>query len=208
MSKRERSAISATARRELDAVDAALREEAVGAEHTDLAELVHVLRATRPRARAQFIEALDARAARRFEHVFAAAHDGRRPRPAPARRWLGGRAEASAWRGALVRPALGVGLVVLLLAAVAIPLALSGGAGTHARRTPAGSDQVKRAQLKGASEEAPASVELQAAPAESGPGASAPAGGGAAVRQIERAATLDVGVTPDAIQSAAQRVFT
>jgi hypothetical protein len=67
----------------LDAIDAVLAGEPVGAEYAELAEIALLLRAERPQARPSFAERMDERVARRFAQV---------PPPAPKkprRSWAG-----------------------------------------------------------------------------------------------------------------------
>src|SRR5437773_9550801 len=75
MSRHEKTQLSVEARRELQAIDATLADEAVGAADAQLAELTRTLRGLRPRPGEAFVQTLDAKAAQGF----------RRERPAPAR---------------------------------------------------------------------------------------------------------------------------
>jgi hypothetical protein len=109
-------------------------------------------------------------------------------------------------------PAAGLGLTVILLAVLAVSLS-GGSGGRHAApvpvAAPSGPTTVSPTLPGGrplsretASPRASkAGTETAGAPA-SAPAAAAPA------RQVERTSTLDVGVAPSSIQSAAQRVFT
>src|SRR5438445_12595193 len=130
MSRSRSSNLSAQAQRELDAIDGALAERPVAAEHDALARFARELRASRPQADEQFLATLDARAAQGFE-LPGAGRAASSSRPRRAR----GRARAP-WarpklRGLTARPALGLALAALLALAVALPIALRGGG--HAR---------------------------------------------------------------------------
>jgi uncharacterized protein DUF4349 len=210
MSRHDRHTLSAETQRELDAVDAALNGEAVADAHAPLAELAHALRATRPRPREEFVRALDERAARGFnaggERV-KRSRGGRRRRP-----------PVGVGNALLARPALGLAVVALLAASVAVPLVLSGGARAPVASSPAKVLPVSRAPHK-AKEQAQVSAgsssngPMVRSPAPAKPaarGAAAPIGAapGASTRQLEKTATLDVGVAPSAIESTSQRVFT
>ena len=210
MSRHDRGTLSVENQRELDAIDAALGGEAVADAHAPLAELAHALRAIRPRPRADFVRALDERAARGFnagsEQVKSSPEE-RRARP----RW-------GAAHALLARPALGLAVAAMLAAAVALPLTLSGSAPAPVSSRPAKILPASGAPRK-AEEQAPASAKSSASGASTAPssqqanpalrGALAPAiAPGVSARQIERTATLDVGVAPSAIDSTSQRVFT
>src|ERR1700737_1202574 len=118
MSRHDRHTLSVETQRELDAIDAALRGEAVADARTPFAQLAHALRATRPRPREEFVLALDERAARGFnaesERV-KGSREGRRRRP-----------RSGAGKALLARPGLGLAVTAVLVAAVAVPLVLSG----------------------------------------------------------------------------------
>src|SRR4051794_29448272 len=64
--RRREDALDPAVARELDALDAALRGEAVDPEHAELAELAVLLQGERETPRAEFARELDARAADRF----------------------------------------------------------------------------------------------------------------------------------------------
>src|SRR5205823_6219895 len=112
--RREKTKLTAQMRRELEAIDAALAGEAVGAGDARLAELTRALRGLRPQPSRQFARALDARAARGF----------RRERPALARDGGGAGSKSRAgWqrrRTLLLFPALGLAIAVVVLAAVSL----------------------------------------------------------------------------------------
>jgi hypothetical protein len=213
MSRVEKARLAPQAQRELGAIDAALSGETVAAEHVRLAELALAMRALRPRPSDEFVQALDVRAARGFNH-----ERDETPRNRASRRPSSARHEGTrrlkSLRAAL--PALGLGFAVLLAVAVAVSLSRSGDrrvaqpAHTFVGAGPAsgGAPAVQRAPLvtspSGANK---GSDQTFNAPAAGAPGAStAPAAG--AIRLLERTSTLDIGVAQDSIQSAAQRVFT
>jgi hypothetical protein len=186
MSRTRGNHISAEAERELEAIDATLAGAPVIAEYAALAEFVRELRATRPTADEAFLAQLDERATHGFARpITQTSASGRRARGRVRLRALG---NAAARRGLTPRPALGLVLGALLAVAVVIPLALSGGG--HGRvASPRSSAGVN-----------PASGAVAAPPAASA--SAAPA------RQVERTASLDVGVPPDALESRAHQVFT
>jgi hypothetical protein len=199
MSRFEKAGMTAEAERELRAIDAALCGETVAAEHLPLAELSLATQALRPRPSDEFARALDAKAAHGFRserHEAPANASSHRP----SSRHPGGPSPLKRLRLAL--PALSAGLAVLL--AVALTVSLS-----HSSR----GRVAKPAQSSGAAQPVPskgAAVQrgpLVSAPA-SGAGGAAVAGPAGANRLLERTSTLDVGVTQDSIQAAAQRVFT
>jgi hypothetical protein len=194
MTRLEKTRLQAEAERELRAIDAALAGERVAAEHLPLAELALTTRALRRSPSDEFAQALDARAAQGFRRE---RHD------APAKEFGGGSSSArpegrgrpKSLRSAF--PALGLGLAVLLAVAVAVSLSRSGG-GRVAQPAPSSTAAAPRGPL----------VKAPAA-ATAGPSVTAPGlGAGAPARLLERTSTLDIGVTQDSIQSAAQRVFT
>jgi hypothetical protein len=178
--------ISAQAERELEAIDATLAGAPVIAEYAPLAEFVRELRATRPAADEAFLARLDERAAQGFAGpITQRSASGPRAQGRVRLRALG---NAPARRGLIPRPALGLVLAVLLAVAVVVPLALSGGG--HGREaSPRSSAGVNSASGAVA---APPAASASAAPA----------------RQVERTASLDVGVAPDAVESRAHQVFT
>jgi hypothetical protein len=223
MSRSRSNGISAEAQRELEAIDAALAERLVGAEHDSLARLARELRSARPRADEQFLAGLDARAARGFRAGAAGRTPGssRSPRRRPR---LGAPLHAPRLGLFTSRPAVALALTVLLVAAVAVPLAVSGGGGgRHSNANARGplalvaEPEVRRA-LKApgngafttppptkAQNQAAGAASAAATPSAPPVGASAPA---ASPRQVERAASLDVGVAPSAIESTSHQVFT
>jgi hypothetical protein len=201
MSRHEKRALTAGIERELEALDAALNGDPVHADYAPLGELTATLRSLRARPSEDFARALDGRAARGFARVLGPADTASAaPRRRRARRAL--------------MPAVGVALSTVLLAVLAI--SLSGGSD---RRQPAPVPVVGRS--------APVSVSPTlsvpstpargtASPPTGSAGAGTAAGAAAspsasaapAARPLERTSTLEVGVAPDTIQSAAQRVFT
>ncbi|HWX97636.1 MAG TPA: DUF4349 domain-containing protein [Solirubrobacteraceae bacterium] len=203
MSRLEKTRMTDEALRELVAIDAALCGETVAPEHVPLAELALAMRALRPRPTDEFVQTLDARAARGFRHE---SHEA--PVDDHSRRF-GSAGEA--WRRLTsprtALPVLGLGVAVLLAVAVAVSLWGSGG-GRVARPVRGGAPAAP-----GVIAGAPAAPHgpLVSAPAArpAGAGAAAPTAGAAGpARQVERTSTLDIGVAQDSIQSAAQRVFT
>jgi hypothetical protein len=191
MSRLEKTRLTADAQRELAAIDAALCGETVTPEHLPLAELALATQALRPRPSDEFVRALDSRAAQGFRRERQArANDS--PRGSSSARPKG-RRRLTSLRTAL--PALG--LAALAAVAVTVSLSRSGG-GRVAQPVPNSAAAAPRGPLV----KAPAG-------ATAGAGATAPAFGAATpTRQVERTSTLDIGVAPDSIQSAAQRVFT
>ncbi len=163
------------------------------------AELAQALRELRAEPSEEFAQALDARAAQGFRRE----RRGRRTR-----------------RRILRSPALVAAALLVVLAAVAVPLALS----SHAHRAPGATEaDGGAAALSGsaagtarrhASKPTSGSISVPAVTASEAPAQSSAAGGsaaasgaGAAARRVERTATLELGVAGSAIQSAAQRVF-
>src|SRR5438094_8139878 len=193
MSRHEKTRLSAEVRRELQAIDATLADEAVGAADAPLAELTRTLRGLRPRPGEAFVRALDAKAARGF----------RRERPAPARD--SGRRR----RTLILIPAVGV-----VVAVVAVMVAISSSPSGHGPAV----ERLSGSRAGGASVFSPA-VSRPAQPTsrpsatragEATRGEAAPGSAAAtpAARQVERTSALDVGVAPGSVQSASQRVFT
>jgi Domain of unknown function (DUF4349) len=218
MRRRERQTISEKTNRELEIIDAALSGEAVADEHASLAELALAVRAIRPRPREEFVRALDARAAGGFKGERQdGAHLGR-SLPSPGGRGPRGRLESGGARAVRSRPAVGLGVAAALAAAtVVVALSLSGSRPSRVHQprftsAPAGPPVPAPAPLAGSSKHsAPgASVARASGPSSDKTGsasqpASAPTG---ATRQVERTATLDIGVAPGSVESVSQRVFT
>lgn len=219
MSRHENGRMSPEMQRELEAIDAALRGEAVAPEQAPLAELVHAVRALRPRPTDDFIQSLDARAAHGFRREGRPRHPANgSPRPArPQRRE---RRPARTKRPWIVGyPAAGLALAAIVAVAVAVSISGSGH-GPAAPPRPLGAPGRTFGAVPVTS--APARVRSGAAAARAStagpetqttlstaPSTSASTSGpAAAARQVERTSTLDVGVAPGAVQSAAQRVFT
>ena len=213
MSRRERTILTADARRELAAVDAALAGEDVRVEHEALAELATTLRELRPHLPEQFAHALDARAAQGFaRRARREPHTGQETRRLPS----GTGALLERVRALAMRPAAGVAVALVLAAAVAVPL-LTG----EARRAPATavraagpavvspptSPRAHGSELGVTRPERSLSGSGAASATNGAESTPAPAAG-TATRLVERTATLDVGVAPRAIESSAQRVFT
>jgi uncharacterized protein DUF4349 len=216
MSRHEQRTLSAQMRRELEAVDAALTGEPLRGDDAPLGELTLTLRSLRPRPGGDFIRALDARAARGFAPDMAgeaAARDapaGEAPASqAPARERLRPRRRRPG--AVLLMPAAGLGLAVVV---AVLAVSLSGGSGGR---------QAGQAVSAGPSRGLSAPPAPVAAPTVTRgtpfPGAgkadlqttagsaSAPSVAAPTARQVERTSTLEVGVAPGSIQSAAQRVF-
>ncbi len=202
MSKRKERDMGVEAQRELQAIDGALRDETAADEHATLAELAVAVRALRPRPREEFVRTLDVRATRGFKRD--------RHHQAPAGRsslrgWTAAhkRREAGSLRAVLLRPAPALLLIAILAAAVVVPLSLSGGGhvrGAAPVSTPQPGSPAMRAQAQAS---AAAGSATGGATGQSGSGASA-----AGARQVERTATLELGVAPASIESTAQQVFT
>lgn len=203
----DRQRLSAGAIRELEALDAALRGEIVEGEHASTVELVRAMRAVKPAPSEQAALALDTRAMHAFE-----------PKPRRTTR------HSRALRVVLAHPTAAATALVVTALAVAVPLAFTGD--THPSSGAASSAPAVRAlpQIPGpfaaqgrpaapaahglaARQAAPFSriQRSSAAPLRSGSAESAAPAQSA--RQVERAATLNVGVASNAIQSTAQRVF-
>ncbi len=184
MSKHENELTAPEAQATLAAVDAALRGDEVPTEHAQLGTLVTALRETRPRASEHFVRALDARAGEKFAR--------KRPR----------RVET-----VLRHRAFAVAVMGVIAVAIVVPIGLSG-SGTTDRTTP---KALPKALEHRAAEPAEPEVSHSVpAPSSSvaGSASSAPSAAGRGARQVEHAASLDVGVAPSAMQSAAQQVFT
>jgi hypothetical protein len=157
---------------------------------------VRELRATRPKPTREFTEALDSEFAERL-----AADDGVREPGADRFGQLRDRARLGP-RLRRMHPVLGIALAGAVLAAVAVPIALSGSE-THRSGPKAASAELSR----GPRAEAPGanSANGNNSAAQSAPAAAAAA---APSRQVERTTTLDLGVAPSSIQSTSQQVFT
>ena len=211
MSKHEQAQVTeAQAQRELRALDAALSGGSVDREHEPLAELALALRADRAQPSKEFAHALDARAAEGFRSGRGGRHGGAHGRARSGR--IGSPAERTARRAPhriLSRPALAAGALVVVLAAFAVPLALS--SHTHGARkqtvraggaemfTNAPATGVKHDDLKaagsGSSAAAPSAQASGSAGTGSAGAASAPGtAGGANARAVEHTATLELGV--------------
>jgi hypothetical protein len=221
MSRHEQITPSAQLRRELEAVDAALSGEPVDAADAPLGELTRTLQSLRPRPSEDFLRVLDARAARGFRREpapDAAAPYGADPDAAvpdaagPAARErdrLRPRRQRS--RALLLLPAAGLGVALAAVLAVSL---LGGSGGPQAVHAPSAGPaspapsaaRPLNGELK--SFETKSSNMGRAGPETAGAGASGAAAAAPATRQVERTSTLDVGVAPSSIQSAAQRVFT
>jgi hypothetical protein len=213
MRKREHQTdtLGAAALAELEAIDATLRGGTVAAEHAPLAGLTSSLQAVRPRPREEFLRALDARAAQGF------ARDRRRgshrSEHARARSTVAeaGGSRRRRFAAALNHRAFALGAVVLLAAAIVIPIGvLSGRVGLVRGGANSAAPPIRGPQASAPhASSAPASRE--AASAEAGSGVKAqntPSVPAVSARVVEQSASLDIGVAPTAIQQTAQRVFT
>jgi hypothetical protein len=220
--------MSREAQRELEAIDAALRGDSVGQEHSDLATLALTLRELRqqPAPLGAFAHTMDARVAEGFR---------RRPAgPRAAAQWShdprvddAPKKPRRRFHGNVTHKTFGLGFAVVLALAVVVPLALtvrlSGGNSTSSTPAAASVAAPKSAQAaapsatlvqhsgvsaspggaKEAAEEAPQlSAKGAAIPTRSAETAAA-----APARRVEHGASLDIGVAPTAIQNASQRVF-
>jgi len=201
MTKHEDQLIAPEAQAELAVIDATLRGERVPEEHAQLFALVRAVRETRSVPHEHFVRVLDERAAEGFAHK-------RRRR---VKTLVGSRALAS------------LAVAALIAVAIVIPVGLKGGnssgsashsaaepriaAGAKAGRsvpTPSGRPMPGHT-FGGETETAPS---VPAVPSSAVKGASsAPTAAAEGARQVEHAASLDVGVASSSIQSAAQQVF-
>jgi hypothetical protein len=212
--------MSAEAQQELDAIDAALADGPVAFEYESLARLAREVRATRPRADENFLATLDARVAEGFKR---ARNDHG---PVPGRlRGSSGRVrqlfDRSRRSGIPAGPVIGLALSALLALCVVVPLALLGGgqarqgnpprpaavpsvtSAPEAARKPFGSvgtAEGRTARAKGAEQSSAAGAAASGTPTAVVPSLGA--------RQVERTASLDIGVAPNAIDSTAHQVFT
>ncbi len=191
MSRREDTSTSPEILREIEAIEATLRGEAVDPEWADTAELALLLQVERPQPRPEFGAKLDARAARDFARRLA------RPR--------GG------WRPGL-RPALA--LAACLLAAVVLvtgmltreqhpttsaqvvksPAAASGASSGAPSPT-------RRAQPSGRDADSAENLSIRSAVSPAAPV------GTTATRQVERTSSVTLGVPPAKLQDASRQVF-
>jgi hypothetical protein len=207
MSRRDEAPMNAHVRRELDAIDAALRGEEAGGSDPALFDLARTLQVIRARPSEDYARALDARAAAGFRRARRA-----RTADAPPRneRVAARMVRAAAGHRVQLASALAMAVAVSLLAAVAVSQWRSG-AGTpaqHAERASGALSTSEPAVI------AP-SPALKAPATRTGTAGGGTFGAdgagssvGAAARRIERTSTLDVGVAPGSIESSAQRVFT
>jgi hypothetical protein len=216
MRKRDHDAdtIGAAELAELDAIDAALSGAAVAEEHARLATLTSSLQAARPRPRDEFVRSLDARAAQGFaRHRRRLGHRSGRTNAGSAVPVPRGASRRGRLAGALNHRAVALGAVVLLAAAIVVPLGV-----LSVRSAPHGSANSAAGPARGvqlgAPRSAPASgaaASPEAASPEAAPRAKQNALGASAApgaRLVEQTASLDVGVAPAAVQQTAQRVFT
>lgn len=207
---RHETQMSPEMQRELEAVDAAIRDEAVAGAHAPLAELARSVRMLRARPSEEFNQALDSRAARGFEREH---HDRAATGGSPGRGWTAMRdrlAGRTGPRSALLFSAAGLAMAAIL--AVVLTVSLRGSDGGRSPRPLA--EKAQPALVQKTTAEGGQATGKSAAGAAGAPGAAAenraavPQASGAPARQVERTSTLDVGVAPDSVQSASQRVFT
>jgi hypothetical protein len=193
MRRFEQTPLSPGAIRELAAIDHALAGEAGNPADAPVAELTHALRDMRARPAADFTSALDARAARGFR---------REPRRA-------GRVRAPAWLRAHPRAwsALGAAGSVAALVAVAVVLTAPGSHGPIAAPSTDSAQEHLGVAEKLSAPSGAGAAKGTASAAVAGP-AAPPTPAGPPAREVERTSTLEVGVAPASLQSAAQRVFT
>jgi hypothetical protein len=200
-------------RRELAAIDAALRGEAVAGTDAPLAELSRELQTMRPRPTDDFVRTLDVRAAGGFERERPRSATEARRRVWPWRR-PGQAPPARRRRRALFVSAVGAAVTVVLVAVLAASQLRSGGGEAGPRparagpafsapavRGPAVSAPTRPSSAASAARAAKGDLEVPAAGAAS-------AAADAAPRRVERTSTLDIGVASRAVESTAQRVFT
>jgi Domain of unknown function (DUF4349) len=193
----------------LDAIDAVLAGEPVGAEYAELAEIALLLTAERPQARPSFAERMDERVERRFAQVAPPA--ARKPR----RRWSSaGFWEASGAMAAGV--ALIVGLVVLVGGHMGSSSSSSSSSSTGFLSAPspsAGGTASSAAAATSAHRNpaAPNSAEKSAA---SAPAATTPSGSVApslqpptSGRKVVQSAQLELAASPNRIDDVAQEVY-
>jgi hypothetical protein len=184
----------------LDAVDAALRGEAVAPDHAELAELSRLVAHERPAPRPEWTRGLDARVAAGFPPSGGDRRPGGRRRlTLPTHLWMPGLAAAAC---ALV------GLVV-----VAATLSGGDGSGTSASETARPDAASSENAARAAGDASPAQTEAPAgtaAPPPAAAGTSAPAPAGASPfrgRKVERATQLTLAVGRAKMQATAQHVY-
>ncbi len=206
MSKREQEDImNARTREELEAVDLAMCGGAVAREHAPMAELTRALRVQRPRMGEDFARALDTRAAAGFARRSRRPEPLLRPRDARPR---ARRAEGRGWPRAPLRsglaPRLGVGLALAVAVVLAVVVGSVPGPAPRSAPRVVGAPSAGSPRAGTKADLAGASGSTSGSPA----GAPGAAGSASAARQVERTATLEVGVPNGAVESTAQRVFT
>jgi hypothetical protein len=179
----------------LATVDAVLADEPVGPAQEPVAALSRTLRELRPAPSPEFARSLDARAAAGFA------------RPRRSRRRISPARAAGALRSRMLASGLAAGALAAAAIALAVVLS-SGSAGRHAvvkdsggAASSAGNGAAQAGSTFGTSTKAGASPKA----AEAARSANSPA---EPARQVERGSSLEVGVSADSMQSAAQRVFT
>jgi uncharacterized protein DUF4349 len=222
MSRREEMQMNTEMRRELDAIEAALRGEATAVGDASIADLARALQAMRPQPRDEFSRALDARAERGFRRdrrhggpvagLALAAGPAHPPRRRAAALAATARDRWRRRRALLLLPALGLTVAVVAIAVV-LSSSGSGGAPTAARSQTSSAGRAFQLGPSGppvpATSQGASTARAGAVVAE--PPVTAPptfATPGSRARQVERSSLLDVGVAPGSIQSASQRVFT
>ncbi|HSC04770.1 MAG TPA: DUF4349 domain-containing protein [Solirubrobacteraceae bacterium] len=195
----------------LDAIDAVLAGEPVGAEYAELAEIALLLTAERPQVRPAFSERMDERVARRFAQVPPPA--GRKPR-----RSSGGFWQAAGAMAAGVAVIVGIAIVAsghngsssassssssALLDATPAPSAggsaSSAAAGTSSQRSPAASNGAE----KSAASSAAATTASGSAPAGAPASLQPPTTG----RKVVQSAQLQLAAPANRIDDVAQQVY-
>ena len=196
----------------LDAIDAVLAGEPVGAEYAELAEIALLLSAERPPARPAFAETMDERVARRFASVAPAA--ARKP----GRRWR----SAGIWEAA---GAMAAGVAVI----VGIAIVVGGHNGTSSESSSAAQYSSTSAASSAGSAAASAPAQRSAsaphraqnsaagAPAAIAPAATTASGSAATGstalqppttgRKVVQSAQLQLAAPPNRIDDVAQQVY-
>jgi hypothetical protein len=196
MSRREDTSMTPEMARELSAIDATLRGEAVDPEWAETAELALLLQVERPQPRPEFAAKLDARAARGFA-----------AKPARARRgWRPGLRPALAFAACLLAAVVVVAAVLTrpqretTAASVAkAPVPAQGSGATPSlrpARTPDEGTFIARPRAAGSASPGPIPhIE------------SVPYAAVGTTRQVERTSSVTLGVPPQKLQDASRQVF-
>ncbi len=180
----------------LDAIDAVLAGEPVGAEYAELAEVALLLSAERPQARPSFAETMDERVGRRFAPVAPAAASK------PRRRWR----SAGIWEAA---GAMAAGVAVIV--GIAIVVGGHNGASSESSSTAASSPGALSAAPAGrangsekSAASAQASTTASGSAASSAPSSVQPPTTG---RKVVQSAQLQLAAAPNRIDDVAQQVY-